>query len=326
MDAKTTIGRGIRILRETAELSQEKLAEGADITYQYLSAIENGKENFSIGILEALARALGLDVESLVATVYHLKDQLPKIDPTFFIKEAPLPPGLNLEDLEAALNETHKVIRMINATLMKVGGRPLSGFIQRNNLSGIISNILCDSFSRLTQFKHNHDQRYPDLICKNGKLQCAIGLEVKSTIRPGKGGESHNGHSGWHVVACFELNEKTGDILFIHVMFADLIGHGKPAADWSYIPSKVNEVTGRQRTETYTTTPKGTAKLRHGTAYLDKTKIDIKRWRTSPEFTPPSHSPFQLRIQHQTGTPKAAIQKKKVSSQEKRGKPTKSGG
>jgi len=54
MDAKTTIGRAIRKLRETADLSQEKLAENADITYQYLSAVENGKENFSIGVLESL--------------------------------------------------------------------------------------------------------------------------------------------------------------------------------------------------------------------------------------------------------------------------------
>ncbi len=297
MDAKTTIGRAIRMLRETADLSQEKLAESAGITYQYLSAVENGKENFSIGILEALAKALRSDVESLVATAYHFEDRPPKINPTFFIQEAPLPPGLSFEELEAALNETHKVIRLINATLMKVGGRPLSGFIQRNNLSGIVSNILCDSFSRLTKFKHNHDQRYPDLICRERNLPHEVGLEVKTTIRPGKGGESHNGHSGWHVVACFELNETTGDILFIHVMFADLIGHGQSKADWFYVPSKVNAETGSQRTETYTTTPVGTAKLRHGSAYLDATKIEIRRWRTSPDLEPPTFSPFQRRVQ-----------------------------
>lgn len=295
MDAKTTIGLTIRKLRETADLSQEKLAESADITYQYLSAVENGKENFSIGVLESLSAALNCSVDGLVATAYHSEDDLPKVNPAFFINGAPLPQGLALQDLQSALNETHKVIRLINATLMKVGGRPLSGFIQRNNFSGIISNILCDSFSRLTKFKHNHDQRYPDLICKNGNPAIEIGLEVKSTIRPGKGGESHNGHSGWHVVACFDLNEKTGDIVFIHVMFADLIGHGKAGADWSYVPSKVNKDTGSQRTETYTTTSGGTAKLRHGTAYLDTTKIEIKNWKTFAGITPPDHSPFQLR-------------------------------
>jgi len=255
-------------------------------------------------ITTALAVALNCGVDGLVTTAYHSEE--------FFINGAPLPQGLTYPDLQAALNETHKVIRLINATLMKVGGRPLSGFIQRNNFSGIISNILCDSFSRFTKFKHNHDQRYPDLICKEGNPPVEIGLEVKSTIRPGKGGESHNGHSGWHVVACFDLNERTGDIVFIHVMFADLVGHGKAEADWAYVPSKVNVVTGSQRTETYTTTPGGTAKLRHGTAYLDTTKIKIKHWKTFAGFTPPAHSPFQLRAVKKSSKVKAG--KKAVHS------------
>ncbi len=293
MDAKTTLGRAIRARREATGTSQEKLAEKADITYQYLSAVENGKENFSIGVLESIARALGADLDELVALAYQLDNPPPKVDPGFFVPRAPYPPGLGVDGLTAALNETQKVIRLLNTTLMKVGGRPLSGFIQRNNLSGIVSNILCDSFSRLTVFKHNHDQRYPDLIFKDKRRARVVGLEVKSTIRPGKGGESHNGHSGWHVVACFELNEENGDIRILHVMFADLVGHGKTGADWTYMRSKVKAETGSQRTETYMTTPAGTAKLRHGTVYLDTTRVDITRWRIAPAIAAPLHSPFQ---------------------------------
>lgn len=292
MDPKTIIGQAIRALREAAGYSQEKLAEKAGITYQYLSAVENGKENFSIGILEALAVGLGTDLESLVATAYHFNDRPPVLSPEFFIKGAPLPAGLTLPDLTSALNETHKIVRLVNATLIKVVGRPLPGFIQRNNFSGIVSNILCDSFSRLSAYKHNHDQRYPDLVCKSKSGEPVGGLEVKTTIQAGKGGESHNGHSGWHVVACFAPNEETGDIRFIHVMFADLVGHGKPGADWAYVGSKKNEATGSQRTETYNTTPVGTAKLRHGSVYLDTSAIDISRWRTAPECAAPVHSPF----------------------------------
>jgi transcriptional regulator with XRE-family HTH domain len=295
MDAKTTLGRAIRARREAAGISQEKLAEKADITYQYLSALENGKENFSIAVLESLAGALGTRVDELVASAYQTEEAPAKVDPGFFVPGAPLPPGLTVADLSAALDETHHVVRLLNTTLMKVGGRPLAGFIQRNNLSGIVSNILCDSFSRLTAYKHNHEQRYPDLVWKDRKRGREVGLEVKSTIRPGKGGESHNGHSGWHVVACFELNETNGDIRCVHVMFADLVGHGKAGADWRYMRSKVNAETGSQRTETYMTTPGGTAKLRHGTAYLDPSRIDFSRWRTAPEIQAPTHSPFQLK-------------------------------
>lgn len=293
MDAKSSLGKAIRQIRESLRLSQEKLAEDAGITYQYLSALENGKENFSIGILEALAHSLGTSIPPLVALAFNPNPvPPPKVDRKFFIKGVPLPDKLTVQHLEKALNETQGVIRMINATLMQVASRPLSAYIQRNNFSGIVSNILCDSFSRFTPYKHNHHQRYPDLVNTISQHK-SIGLEVKSTIKPGKGGESHNGHSGWHVIACFALDDKNGDIEFVHVMFADFIGHGKPNADWKYVGSSVNVETGSQRTETYTTTPSGTAKLRHGTAYLNTDRVSIQRWRTDQSVIIPPHSPFQ---------------------------------
>ncbi len=293
MDAKTIIGRTIRQLREAGGFSQEKLADRAGITYQYLSAIENGKENFTVGILETIAKALGNEVPMMIEQAYANQLPVPVVESKFFIKKASLPPCLSVAHIESALNDTHKVVRLINTTLKHVSGRPLSAYIQGNNFSGIVSNILCDSFSRLTPYKHNHDQGYPYLVCKSKDNQLIAGLEVKSTIRPGKGGESHNGHSGWHVVACFSLDRDTGDIQFVHIMFADLIGHDKPGADWKYVGSKVNEVTGSQRTETYVTTGIGTAKLRHGTAFLNADVIKIARWRTSPDVQAPDHSPFK---------------------------------
>jgi transcriptional regulator with XRE-family HTH domain len=293
MDAKTSLGRAIRQLRESLKLSQERLAEQAGITYQYLSALENGKENFTIGILEALAHSLGTSVAPLVAHAFSPSISLPpRVDPRFFIKGAPLPVGLSLRHLEKTLNETQSVIRMINATLMQVTGRPLSAYIQRNNFSGIVSNILCDSFSRLTPYKHNHDQKYPDLVRVLPSGERA-GLEVKTTIKVGKGGESHNGHSGWHVVACFLPDPANGDVEFVHVMFADLVAHGKPGADWKYVGSSVNAVTGSQRTETYATTPGGTAKLRHGTAYLNTNRVVPTRWRMDRSIPIPPYSPFR---------------------------------
>jgi len=158
-----------------------------------------------------------------------------------------------------------------------------------------VSNVLCDSFSRLTPYKHNHDQRYPDLVCKTKDNRTVAGLEVKSTIRPGKGGESHNGHSGWHLIACFQLDKESGDIQFVHIMLADLIGHGRPGTDWKYVGSKVNRTTGSQRTETYVTTGAGTTKLRHGTVYLDSDAVCIDRWQISSAVPMPACSPFRQR-------------------------------
>lgn len=295
MESKLRIGKTLRQLREATGLSQEKLAAKADITYQYLSAIENGKENFTISVLEGLSGALSTDLPSVILKAYELDSTSPVAVPGDFIPEVPLPPGLNIKHVRAAMEETMRVVSLVNHTLRRVTGRSLSEYIQANNFSGIVSNILCDAFSRLTPYKHNHSQRYPDLMYEGATPAKACGLEIKTTTRPGKGGESHNGHSGWHLIACFKILPEAGDIRFIHIMLANLYGHGCEEPDWRYLGSKVNDETGSQRTETYMTTPRGTAKLRHGTVYLDRAEINIARWRTSLEVIPPPCSPFQLK-------------------------------
>ena len=90
MDAKTSLGKAIRQIRESLKLSQEKLAEDAGITYQYLSALENGKENFSIGILESLARSLGTSLAPLVAHAFNPEPSPPTKGPfSIFCEESP---------------------------------------------------------------------------------------------------------------------------------------------------------------------------------------------------------------------------------------------
>ncbi|MBM3216649.1 helix-turn-helix transcriptional regulator [Candidatus Poribacteria bacterium] len=295
--ASALLGRAIRLFRESSGLSQERLADLAGITYQYLSAVENGKENFTVGVLESIARALGITLDLLVEQAYTSSSPVPVVDKRNFVHGAALPPELRVEHIEAALNETQRVIRLINASLVRDSGRPLPAYIQRNSFSGIVSNVLTDAFSRLSPYKHNHDQKFPDLVCKNAQGVTVAGLEVKCTIQTGKGGESHNGHSGWHVVACFSVDDQFGDVRFIHVMLAELVGHGQPDPDWKYVRSTVNPDTGSQRTETYSTTPSGIAKLRHGTVYLDPA-LEIRRWRTPACVPAPPHSPFQPRRTH----------------------------
>lgn len=68
--ATRVIGGGIRQMREERGLTLEKLAAHAHISYQYLSGIETGKENFSIAILEKIARALEVPLPDLVSAAY----------------------------------------------------------------------------------------------------------------------------------------------------------------------------------------------------------------------------------------------------------------
>jgi transcriptional regulator with XRE-family HTH domain len=69
--AVKVIGGAIRQVREQQGLTLEQLAANADISYQYLSGIETGKENFSIRILEKISRALDLPMVSLIAAAYE---------------------------------------------------------------------------------------------------------------------------------------------------------------------------------------------------------------------------------------------------------------
>jgi len=181
---------------------------------------------------------------------------------------------------------------LINANLKASGAKPLVDYVQGNNFSGLVSNILCDSFHEHSAYKHNSDQAYPDLIAKTGAKK--VGLEIKTTIQVGKGGESHNGHSGWHCVACYAIDPANAQIHFRHVMFAVLNGHTHKQPDWVYVGSKVNKETGSRRTETYNTNLIGLTKLRDGSVYLDTEKIDITRWRQERSGAMPKHSIFAV--------------------------------
>lgn len=60
------IGIKIRILRTKLKLSQEKLAELADLSKTSISTIERGESKPSIETLEKIANALNIELKELV--------------------------------------------------------------------------------------------------------------------------------------------------------------------------------------------------------------------------------------------------------------------
>jgi len=291
------LGACVRSLREQQKISLETLAANAGISYQYLSGVETGKENFTIQVLESLAKTLTIPVRALVVAAYDGASGVasPKVEPKYFRPQAPLPEGLEVSHIEAAANLTQSIIHRINHNMAIEVGQNLQSLIQGNNFSEIVSNIFSNAMDECSPYKHNHDQQYPDLINSESANGSGTGLEVKTTINIGKGGESHNGHSGWHVIACYNFLE-TGGIKFVHIMFADINGHQHENSDWNYVGSKVNSTTGSRRTETYNTNLKGTTKLRDGSIYLDSSKVNFSRWRQEREGSIPPWSIFAKNI------------------------------
>lgn len=62
MKVKELIGRRIQELRKAKRLSQEKVAEKADISPTYLSRIECGRENPTLDMFIKLANALEVEI------------------------------------------------------------------------------------------------------------------------------------------------------------------------------------------------------------------------------------------------------------------------
>lgn len=292
MNAKKILGQYIRFLRQSKGLSQQIFSEKVGISYQYLSGLEKGRENFTVNILECLSEALGLSFPVLVADAYdaHNKNNIPDVNKNFFRTDIPLPPGLNTESLSRAMTQVQYIIAKLNARLIDIGAGPFSTLIQGNNFSGVVSNLLTKAIHEHSPYKDNSEQKYPDLICRHkGK---SIGLEVKTTKNVGKGGESHNGHSGWHLLSCYEFLGSEHNIRFIHIMCAYLNSHKSEEPDWKYLGSRVNSETGSQRTETYITNIYGTTKLRDSSVYLDDTVIDFSRWKQKRRGEIPYYSIF----------------------------------
>jgi transcriptional regulator with XRE-family HTH domain len=67
MDVRERVGLNLQRLRREKGLSQEELADVANIHQTYLSGVERGKRNPTVTVLQRIAVALGADIEDLVS-------------------------------------------------------------------------------------------------------------------------------------------------------------------------------------------------------------------------------------------------------------------
>jgi len=64
MDISIKIGNRIRELRKARNLSQESLANIAEVDRTYMTKVETGKMNVTVKILEKIMKGLGTDFSS----------------------------------------------------------------------------------------------------------------------------------------------------------------------------------------------------------------------------------------------------------------------
>ena len=76
---KSKIGNRLRELREDKNLGIKSAAPKADVTYSYLSKVENGHKQPTKELVEKLAKLYGTDIDELLALLGQLPDDLVKI-------------------------------------------------------------------------------------------------------------------------------------------------------------------------------------------------------------------------------------------------------
>ena len=60
MDIKEALGKRVKFLRNEIGISQEELADRAEIDRTYITSVECGKRNVSIVNIEKIAKSLGI--------------------------------------------------------------------------------------------------------------------------------------------------------------------------------------------------------------------------------------------------------------------------
>lgn len=80
MDVRARVARNLRRLRVEAGLSQEAFAVDAGLDRTYVSRIERHLENPTIGVVQRIAQALGVDIVEMVSEP-QIKDRLPSLRP-----------------------------------------------------------------------------------------------------------------------------------------------------------------------------------------------------------------------------------------------------
>lgn len=68
MDIKQEFGKRLNQIRKEKKISQERLAELSELNRPYISAIEQGKRNVSLEVIEKLAQALEIEINEFFQT------------------------------------------------------------------------------------------------------------------------------------------------------------------------------------------------------------------------------------------------------------------
>lgn len=88
------LGKRVRVIRELRGMTQEELEEASGVNARYISALENGRKNATVELLERLSEGLqvpllnlfSFDSEELAPSKKSIQKLLESMEPSAFSK------------------------------------------------------------------------------------------------------------------------------------------------------------------------------------------------------------------------------------------------
>ncbi|BFH11524.1 helix-turn-helix domain-containing protein [Paenibacillus melissococcoides] len=113
---RITIGEKIRDIRKRKGLTQQQLADKAQLMYQYIGAVERGTRNITLDSLAKIIAALDVDLDSILPLDEGTRDNLKsneKNDGTILWRHHQLLKSRSIREVETLHRITKEIFSLI---------------------------------------------------------------------------------------------------------------------------------------------------------------------------------------------------------------------
>lgn len=193
-------------------------------------------------------------------------------DSTQFNVAAELPFELRLEDFRLAMQDVYDFFFDVNRHLASKALERLDDMLRPANMSGMVSDMLTASLAKHSRslIVNAHHNGHPDLLVKgqypnNAAKSGEMGVEIKSTRKPGGAVDTHGGRDQWMCVFVYAVDAETEPAIERGAMRFSEVYIGRVGVE----DFRRNE-RGDLGTRTSTLHAEGIAKLRQNWVYLDQ--------------------------------------------------------
>lgn len=208
--AAHSFGQRVREVREELKLSMEELAERAGLHRTAIGLLERGEREPALGTAIAIARALKVPVQELLAS-------RPRRHASGRVLFEPTIPGIDGKSILRAIEATYAILDTIDHELSARGSQRLAEAMELANLSTFIGNLFASALAKESggTWIRNGPHKYPDLIPPTARPVKArgsapiSGVEVKVAMET-KAPKGHLPKEGTFITLRYVLSHSDG--------------------------------------------------------------------------------------------------------------------